>query len=121
MILTAIRARSGGSNGAERRAVRASFYVVSMPAEFLEELLDLAVVVGAGEVDTAGVEALTVVVGVEHPAGHIVRASLRRVAGRGVEGVVTPDFDRYLAVGAVVEDADVRLADDNERLVARLG
>ena len=83
-ILTAIRPRSGGSNGADRIAVRASCSTSSafLPSSF-RSFFDLAVVLGSGEVDAASVEALAVVVGVNHPAGHVVGASVYGVAGGG--------------------------------------
>ncbi len=84
--LAALRRREKG--GAVRES-RIPAEPVDTAAEGLLQTLHLPVVAGVGEVDSAGVEAQVVVVGVDHPASDVPDGPAVQSPGAGVEGVET--------------------------------
>jgi len=55
------------------------------------------------------------------PAGQAVRAALRDAGLKSLTGVIGVDFPRGAAVGLLLEGDDVRLVDERETTLLRLG
>ncbi len=55
------------------------------------------------------------------PAGQVVRGALRDAGLRALTGIIGVDFPRGAAVGLLLDGEDVRLVDERETTLLRLG